>query len=610
MSKWNKLPIEVLNLVFNNDNFTRKDYYQCLLVCKEWKISSEIYLYKSVVLGKTRRLYKFIACLEKSRLGSLVKKIDLFDLVSPLNYDDIEGVLRRIASLCPNVEYLTAAEEPCHSFWLDLVYLSFAYWSNLKQIPDPNVNFVEYTLCTFTFKNSLRRIAIPNCHPQSVWGQDVIRHLKYFPHVDTVVIKHGARVLRLIDYDPIIEECPQLICLEACIKEYKGDDDLLDWEEQDASLSIQYSINELKPRPNVKRLNVEINYDPSLLSYIMHKFPNLQELQMIIHAGGTTRHHHEYSTVENSKFSEYVLKIPKHSVRLTCSPQNACSLLEMTRPKELQMQMKYNTEYASFTPLLFETTTRPLTIEMNSDKPTRLMSACSLQRSVLKEIWKGCKNSVEKLHFSTGAEMYEYISFNDEKSKWLEDILRNCQKLNTLHLTCVNLDPPASEVVRKKLINPSVENLSLKIIRYEQKVLTQYLSLLPSLKSFKLISYIQITGKRDNVFDIKIPHAALEKLDVDLSFFWDKSCYLWKSSSKESPQNLRIKAVLLHVFPKKGLKRSFVLKNLRGKLTVKEGTSLPKSSYSVTLRVYCKSLQIISTSIGAVDIKNHPLYVE
>jgi hypothetical protein len=112
------------------------------------------------------------------------------------------------------------------------------------------------------------------------------------------------------------------------------------------------------------------------------------------------------------------------------------------------------------------------------------------------------------------------------------------------------------------------------------------------------------------VFDIKIPHAALEKLDVDLSFFWDKSCYLWKSSSKESPQNLRIKAVLLHVFPKKGLKRSFVLKNLRGKLTVKEGTSLPKSSYSVTLRVYCKSLQIISTNIGAVDIKNHPLYVE
>ncbi|GAA5807507.1 hypothetical protein MFLAVUS_000870 [Mucor flavus] len=296
------LPQEVLLLIFQSPIqdqpiLSKHDIFQCQLVCKRWKSASRRTNYTCLTLQSHHHIPKLIETLRRSKtLAELVR--ELFITVPPY-----QQYLLPLLDILPFVVTVQVAE-PNLDFYSNLITIhdrnGCKYLKNIQvptELNDTQLLQV-YTSCVEKYRHKLQTLLI--------YKNDItlLNKLHQFHKLQQLVVKRRKNSIQSMDF--IFNQLPNLTKLDVAL-----------YHTIPSSTDRLIGDDDISPNSTLKLLDGLFVVQDSTLLYIMHKFPQLQEL--FINQARPEEEEEEVNDVfittditlsTLSQFIDYIISIP------------------------------------------------------------------------------------------------------------------------------------------------------------------------------------------------------------------------------------------------------------------------------------------------------------
>lgn len=330
---WNNLPTEVLKTIFQLLN-NQKDKKECELVCHKWKKPAQQALYSTIEVSAAQKLDRLIKCLRRggrpATAGKYVENLCLSTrnkrTTAQQQQPKFENwnvlptcfpLLRNLIMSDPNGDYYDTI----------LSAYSDGKWPLLESIVQPKKDILLglYTKCVIDYKDNLKAVLLSDKVSRDKEERNKLYTAQYkklsselaeFPRLKNLTVtKHSDESLETLD--SLIEKCQSLETVTLGLSPAHS-------ESYPVRSREAIDLSSVTPRPLIKSLTTTavIDRDNTLL-YIMHKFPNLNQLTInesydvdyrinvyiALNSITTT-----FTAAVLTKFLDYLRKIPAHSI--------------------------------------------------------------------------------------------------------------------------------------------------------------------------------------------------------------------------------------------------------------------------------------------------------
>ncbi|CEI91675.1 hypothetical protein RMCBS344292_05958 [Rhizopus microsporus] len=190
---------------------------------------------------------------------------------SPDYNERIISLIYKLAETCPNVQTFKGTLHASH--WCALGGVIGTYWKQLKQLPEPQWfsyrdldTFMNYYTLASVCRCTLIHVTLPPMPPSRPEFKRVLPLLPFFINSTHLTVNSDYSCSTLMDYDEVIQQCPNLMCFTLNCNRNAIDRDYGDFK--------RYNVFSMQPHLNLKKLVIERDLHQDTTDYIMHKFPN------------------------------------------------------------------------------------------------------------------------------------------------------------------------------------------------------------------------------------------------------------------------------------------------------------------------------------------------
>ena len=293
MPNWRELPVEILEKTFN---YVKQDceyklswLAQYQLTCKSWCQTARGCLYDEITFDSAAMIEKFIKCMQNNHSGRLTRTITFYGYESsesrrtPKYFLSVfwnfpSQNLFELAKACPNVDRVKG-ELTGRDQWLALGTIITTCWQNIKELPFPTRPELEkdyglpyYTEIAVACRQTLTHLYWPR---YSTYAATLVPQLPTFSNLTHLTVNEVSSSV-LMDYDDIIQCCPNLTTLSSHCNKCEWHIGIPD------NYSVNYDMSSIQPHNRIKELDVTLLFHKDIIRYIMHKFPNLDTLNLRI----------------------------------------------------------------------------------------------------------------------------------------------------------------------------------------------------------------------------------------------------------------------------------------------------------------------------------------
>ncbi|ORE11083.1 hypothetical protein BCV72DRAFT_267653 [Rhizopus microsporus var. microsporus] len=280
MPGFNEIPSEILQQIFayvqTSAKYKKSWMVQYQLVCKRWSQVAKTCLYSLVDLCNDETMERFLHCMKNSSAGHLTRTICLNTRYR--KYETVELYINELAEACPNVERVKGFISNYGS-WRTIATAASKHWHHIKEFTNPfdlteHRNYFDcYNTLVSFFRHSLTHISLPPEHPSTPIMKELCQRLPEFSNLTHLIIDKVEPYWSLIDYDEIIQLCPKLTSLSVNSR--------TTYSEVASRIPTTLEILSTQPHRNIKTLRMRYTNNLGIVEYIMHKFPNLKNLELL-----------------------------------------------------------------------------------------------------------------------------------------------------------------------------------------------------------------------------------------------------------------------------------------------------------------------------------------
>ncbi|CEG69937.1 hypothetical protein RMATCC62417_05922 [Rhizopus microsporus] len=487
MPGFNEIPSEILQKIFayvqTSDEYKKSWVVQYQLVCKDWNQVAKTWLYSSVDLYNNTIIEKFLHCMKNSSAGHLTRTIFL-----STRYGEHEGAevyINELVEACPNVERVKGTTRNYDS-WRTIATAASKHWLHIKELTNPFLfinrrnHFDCYNALISLFRHSLTHIYLPPEHPSTPIMKELCQRLPEFSNLTHLTVNMKI-FWSLIDYDEIIQLCPNLTSLNVSSTPY-GD--------VESKIPTTLEILSTQPHRNIKALCMRWISHLGIVEYIMHKFPNLQNLVLESRNFPNIGHQLEgYFDNIGDRFIEYLNSVQTYEI----DAMGTFSLLEAYLKHTSNAHIGF------------------------SNVPTYFVNFYLKQTSIKKTAmiyFEGDPEYKEKFLQILKRHRHNVTTFTldlepdpSDNTAWIEDILTTCTQMKSFHYwTFEPFQPPSQAAIDANVpLNSTLDTLTLRVREIESGSLAGYLRLLPSVRhvNVRIIcsSMDEVESRLDMLFD-------------------------------------------------------------------------------------------------------------
>lgn len=270
---WEDLPVETLNLIIKFLPVgSVKTIHQCALVCRNWKTIASHQLYAAVSILSIVDMSKFNRTIvENGNAGKLVKTIKILADIDLGNSEHITHIYTLLSNL-PNLQHFDSST-PCFQLIADALIESKL--NNLTTLGDPlRIPFTnEYVTCALLMKDRLQNAVLEG---NELPYYRLHSKLDQFKKLEEIIVDKAFTKF-VEEFDPILEKCANLRKIVVRYDLYLDEHmEIAQWEEEIDAPFVY------KPNPEIYSLQIKNSFQAQsgLLTYIMHKYPNLKTLRL------------------------------------------------------------------------------------------------------------------------------------------------------------------------------------------------------------------------------------------------------------------------------------------------------------------------------------------
>lgn len=320
------LPFELLSLTFSF--LTKRDLLQCQIASKSLYEASVETLYSNItiVTGAEARLYGRTIS-NSSRLGGYLKEIRIANLSTTLVCEEphVEtDLIDAVTQNCPNLLKIRS-DIQSYSFWCHITS-GHTGLSRLEYLPFPRYgNLANYSFVTDLFKRTLTNLALFYNFDNDLIHIDykaedfetLCNKVKEFQNLQSISI-HNESPTQIGCFDNLIEECPRL-------KEILFDHTFT------GTRPVRVDPETIiRPRPDIHTLECywELINNASQLTYVMNKFPGLQNLTVTHHKSRKIKESIQGKCPQSVlvNFIRYAAALPKLKIYLELNMLNLANV--------------------------------------------------------------------------------------------------------------------------------------------------------------------------------------------------------------------------------------------------------------------------------------------
>ncbi|CEG71219.1 hypothetical protein RMATCC62417_06988 [Rhizopus microsporus] len=487
MPGFNEIPSEILQKIFTyvqkSDEYKKNWMVQYQLVCKGWNQVAKTWLYSSVDLYDDTDMERFLHCMKNSSAGHLTRTICLSTRYR--KYEAAELYMNELVEACPNVERVKDAIGNYDS-WRTIATAASKHWPHIKEIINPfdlteRHNYFDcYNTLISLFRHSLTQIYLPPEHPSTPIMKELCQRLPEFSNLTHLIIDKMEAIWSLIDYDEIIQLCPNLTSLSVNSKAF--------YSRERSRIPTTLEILSTQPHKNIKTLGVYWINHIGIAEYIMHKFPSLQNLKLV--SNSSFRFDLEgYFNDIGDRFIEYLNSIQTYEIE----GRGPFSLLEA---------------YLKHTPNVcihfcyLEASKQAIRLQQRGIKRTAFIQFDNDPRKKERflQMFKKYQHNITRF-------ILDFDEYSEDRTAWIEDILTTCTQMKAFHYwTYATFQPPSQGAIDANVpLNSTLETLTLRVHTIESGSLAGYLRLLPSVRHVNVKitcpSMDEVESRLDMLFD-------------------------------------------------------------------------------------------------------------
>ncbi|CAO3632337.1 unnamed protein product [Mucor hiemalis] len=273
-----KLPLEIQQVLLSFSGYNKEDIKECILVCSSWRRTYERLLYSRVKLFNFHQLTLFVENLNnKQHLRSAVTDIKL-QFVSDYEDHEKRSIIAQLFTFVVNLERFEGRGGTYFKPLLDAISANQLSRLNYLISPEEDEDIDDYTACALLLKDRLKNLDIVELGGDEDERIDyrplqLIYKLNQFKKLETLCIdRETDDVISLLE--DLTTQCPSLRELTLDVYPY----------EHRKVIKFEVTntiISNFLPAPSISRLCLirEID-DPQIISYILDKFPNLENLEI------------------------------------------------------------------------------------------------------------------------------------------------------------------------------------------------------------------------------------------------------------------------------------------------------------------------------------------
>ncbi|KAL4205779.1 hypothetical protein AB4K20DRAFT_1981001 [Rhizopus microsporus] len=488
MPGFNEIPSGILLQIFayvqESTEYRKSWMVQYQLVCKGWNQVAKTWLYSSVDLYDDTVMERFLHCMKNSSAGHFTRTILIGTRYR--KYEAAKLYINELVEACPNVERVKGAIRN-YDFWCALATAASKHWPHIKELTNPFEltehpnHFDCYNTLISLFRHSLTHIYLPPQHPSTPIMKELCQRLPEFSNLIHLTVNMEI-FWSLIDYDEIIQLCPSLTSLSVS--------SMSSYEDTGSKIPTTLEILSTQPHRNIKTLCMRWISHLGIVEYIMHKFPNLQNLVLV----SIDYPYFEYQLEDyfdniGDRFIEYLNSMQTYTIDATGS----FSLLEAYIKHTPNAHIRFSSELALFVYFYLKKTSIEKTawIRFESDPE---------YKEKFLHILKRHRHNVTT--FTLNLEPN-----SSDNTAWIEDILTTCTQMRTFYYwTFEPFQPPSQAAIDANVpLNSTLDTLTLRVRAIESGALAGYLRLLPSVRHVNVTiicsSMDEVESRVDMLFD-------------------------------------------------------------------------------------------------------------
>jgi hypothetical protein len=278
MYKWEDLPAEILNLVFEKQG--QSTLAQCQLTCKSWSKQAQRHLYRKITIRRNGQLMNLLSTLTscETELWRYLKTLRLHTWEVRL---PSAGLIQTLLLRCQNIEILESTYF-CNSNTYEEIQEARKRGAckHLKKIPlfkeiPTTEDIGRYEETVYRLRDSLEDVGVFGV-PSSRSDYSFLERLKEFPKLRSLNIQMIWRFDIICDIGKYTKSCPGFVELtftwlpirRSYLRILYGDD-------------IDLNVQSIIPSPTVQRLDIgRADLTKNILQYIMHAFPNINSFSI------------------------------------------------------------------------------------------------------------------------------------------------------------------------------------------------------------------------------------------------------------------------------------------------------------------------------------------
>ncbi|KAL4207565.1 hypothetical protein AB4K20DRAFT_1917018 [Rhizopus microsporus] len=470
MPGFNEIPGEILQQIFayvqKSAEYKKSWMVQYQLVCK-----GSVHIYNNTIM-------------EIFLHWHLTRTIYLY--TDYQKYEAAELYVNELVEACPNVERVKGAIRN-YDFWCALATAASKHWPHIKELTNPflSTGYRDYFDCYNTLsllRHSLTHAYLPPEHPSTPIMKELCQRLSEFSNLTHLTIDNMKAFWSLIDYDEIIQLCPSLTSLSVNSRS--------SYEDAESRIPTALEILSTQPHRNIKTLRMCYISHLYIVEYIMHKFPNLQNLILRSRNCPSLAYQLEdYFDNIGDRFIAYLNSMQTYEIDATGS----FSLLEAYLKHTPNAHIRFSIPLTFFVDFYLKQTSIEKTAWVYfSDKPKN--------KKKFLQILKRHQHNVSRF-------ILDFESNSGDRTAWIEDILTTCAQMKAFHYwTFEPFQPPSQAAIDANVpLNSTLDTLTLRVRAIESGALAGYLRLLPSVRHVNVTiicsSMDEVESRVDMLFD-------------------------------------------------------------------------------------------------------------
>ncbi|CEI98199.1 hypothetical protein RMCBS344292_12314 [Rhizopus microsporus] len=310
--------------------------------------------------------------------------------------------------------------------------------------------------------------------------KEICQRLPEFSNLTHLTIDRMEVFWSLIVYDEMIQLCPNLISLNVNPKAF--------YSLERRRIPTTLEILSTQPHRNMRTLRVDGISHLATVEYIMHKFPSLQDLELVSYDYPDFDLEGYFKDIDD-RFIEYLNSMQKYEIRGIGS----FSLLEAYLKHTPNVHIHFCYQQASILALHLKKRSikRIAFTKFNND---------SRKKERFLQMFKRYQHNITRF-------ILDFDEYSEDRTAWIEDILATCTQMKAFHYwTYATFQPPSQGAIDANVpLNSTLETLTLRVHTIESGSLAGYLRLLPSVRyvNVKITcpSMNEVESRLDMLFD-------------------------------------------------------------------------------------------------------------